>query len=70
MSARPFSIPPLAPDDRLPDDSAVWRQELPMGIQTADHQVSVDYGNAIEQTTMLRADWPRVKRWRWGWAPA
>lgn len=62
-------IPPLTAEDRLPDDRAVWRTELPMGTRDANHQVSVDYGGAIERTTMLRVDWPRVKRWRFGWAP-
>lgn len=67
---RPAIIPPITPDDRLPDEKAVWREELPMGTRTADHQVSVDYGGAIERTTMLQVDWRRVKRWRFGWPPA
>jgi hypothetical protein len=65
-------IPPLALEDNLPHDRAVWRKDYtptPREIE-AGIQVSVDYGDgAIERTSADMVDWSRVRRWRFGWSP-
>lgn len=61
-------IPPIAPEDRLPHEKAVWREERPIML-VPGLLVSVDYGvGQIVQTRIQHVDWPRVVRWRFGWA--
>jgi hypothetical protein len=66
---RPIAIPPVTNEDRLPHEKAVWREGIPLG-EPMRTPMSVDYGDGlIEQTTYGEANWARVQRWRWGWAP-
>jgi hypothetical protein len=75
MSAAQRPTPP-APDaaDRLPHDRAVWRDHdggdhLPQGVARF-HHVGAEYEDGrIFETLAGMVDWPRVKRWRFGWAP-
>lgn len=76
--ARAAARAPLDKADLIPDADAVWRDRLgdmvwrpgdppPVGD---DQLISVDYGDgAIERTSWGRANWLRVVRWRFGWAP-
>jgi len=67
---RPFTIPPITAEDRLPHEKAVWRESpFPAVDRASSRQVSIDYGGTIEATTAERVDWARVIRWRYGWAP-
>lgn len=66
----PLRIPPSSSEDRLPHDRAVWRDGAftgPPGIS-----ISVDYGGGLIKHVFahMDVDWGRVKRWRFGWAPA
>jgi hypothetical protein len=61
-------IPPIASDDHLPDDRAVWRE--PPCAAPGHVKITVQYGDsAKERTTVAEACWPRVQRYRFGWAP-
>lgn len=66
---RPAIIPPIADDDRLPDDRAVWRDPPGPGDVGAV-PVTVIYGDTgKERTTANKVDWEGVTRWRFGWPP-
>lgn len=69
MASR-LAIPPIGNDDRLPHDAAVWRRQVPSLPFVMGLDVSADYGEGeIEQAKGEDIAWPRVKRWRFGWAP-
>lgn len=64
-------IPPLAPDDHLPDDRAVWRDPPCQAGCPGFVGVTVEYaGGMKERTTVAKASWRQVTRWRFGWSPA
>ena len=69
MASR-LTIPPVANEDKLPHEKAVWR-EPPYPRDAAGHlQVTVDYGSGTrEQCLAAHASWHAVTRWRFGWAP-
>lgn len=61
-------IPALAPEDRIPNERAVWRQGRPPESAEGFRQVCVDYGDGlIELTFVDKANWEAAKSWRWGW---
>jgi hypothetical protein len=57
----------LAPEDHIPHERAIWREEPPRDA-SGSLPVSVDYGGGrIICTLVAQADWEVAKRWRWGW---
>lgn len=62
--------PPVANDDRLPDDKAVWRDPPAPGGCPGFLSITVEYaGGMKEKTFMDKASWRGVTRWRFGWGP-
>ena len=62
-------VPPLANEDRLPDEKAVWRDPPVPPEAPGFLSVTVEYrGGAKEMTFVDKANWRNVVRWRWGWA--
>jgi hypothetical protein len=62
--------PPIANEDRLPDDRAVWR-EPPCPPGTPRHlPVTVEYAGGLREKCFVETPpWDRVTRYRFGWAP-
>lgn len=69
---------PVANDDRLPHDQAVWREYADDGEHRFDppdgangRQVSVEYKDGmVIQSWAHMCSWVDVVRWRYGWPPA
>lgn len=64
------ALPPLSPEDRIPDDRAVWRDPPCAPGIPGFVSITVEYlGGFKEQTTVAGASWGKVIRYRFGWAP-
>lgn len=64
------AIPPIANDDRIPHEHAVWRHGPCEAA--ANRPICVEYAGGIVTRTYVGSvpDWAAVERWRFGWPPA
>lgn len=69
---------PVANEDRIPHDFAVWRAYADEPVQydgamppgTAGRRVAIDYGDGqITEGWGQIISWKGAQRWRFGWAP-
>ena len=69
MKSARLELPPIANEDGLPHDKAVWRDGRCDG--PGHVQICVQYAGGVIARTYVSAvpDWAGVERWRFGWPP-